>query len=151
MIVASRGAGTAGRIIKGFERAIVGVLVVLMMLVVALGVLDLAWMLVKDIVTPPVLLLDVDELLDVFGFFLLILIGLELLETTKAYLNDRAIHVEIVLEVALIAIARKVIGLDMEKYAGWSMIGVSTLLVTLALSIFVIRRSRVTPGTPRDT
>ena len=43
------------------------------------------------------------------GFFLLVLIGIELLETIKAYLLTNVIHVEIVLEVALIAIARKVI------------------------------------------
>ena len=30
------------------------------------------------------LLLEVDELLEIFGFFLLILIGVELLETIKA-------------------------------------------------------------------
>ena len=92
-------------------------LVCMMMLVVALATLDLGWIITKDILTPPILLLDLDELLEIFGFFLLILIGVELLETIKAYLRDNIIHVEIVLEVAVIAVARKVIVLDLSKYA----------------------------------
>lgn len=133
--------GRIGGVVGVFERILVGALVGLMMLVVALAALDLAWMLVRDIVTPPVLLLDVDELLDVFGFFLLILIGIELLETIKAYLHDRSIHVEIVLEVALIAIARKVIVLDTSQSDVTSVLAVAALLVAIAASIFLIRRS----------
>ncbi len=46
---------------------------------------------------------------EIFGFFMLILIGIELLETIRAYLVENVVHVEVVIEVALIAIARKVI------------------------------------------
>ena len=52
--------------------------------VVVLAVADLAWVLVEGVISPPVVLLDVDELLDLFGMFLLVLIGIELLETLKA-------------------------------------------------------------------
>jgi hypothetical protein len=38
-----------------------------------------------------------------------VLIGVELLETLKAYVGKDVIHVRVVLEVALIAMARKVI------------------------------------------
>lgn len=137
-----RSVGRIGGVVGVFERILVGTLVGLMMLVVALAALDLAWMLVRDIVTPPILLLDVDELLDVFGFFLLILIGIELLETIKAYLHDRSIHVEIVLEVALIAIARKVIVLDTSESEVTAVLAVAALLVAIAASSFLIRRSR---------
>ena len=40
---------------------------------------------------------------------LLVLIGVERLETLKAYVKKDVIHVRVVLEVALIAMARKVI------------------------------------------
>lgn len=38
---------------------------------------------------------------------MLVLIGVEVLETLKAYLKKDVIHVRVVLEVALIAMARK--------------------------------------------
>ncbi|MBZ4376967.1 phosphate-starvation-inducible PsiE family protein [Corallococcus sp. AS-1-6] len=113
-----------------------------MMGVIALSTLELAWIIAKDIVTPPILLLEVDELLEIFGFVLLILIGVELLETIKAYLRDNVVHVEIVLEVALIAIARKVIVLDLSKYDGVSVLAMAALIIALAgaFSLRVLRR-----------
>jgi uncharacterized membrane protein (DUF373 family) len=77
-------------------------------------------------------LLEIDELLEIFGFFLLILIGVELLETIKAYLETNIIHVEVVLEVALIAIARKVIILDLKLYSELTLLGIAALIITLA-------------------
>ena len=136
------GENKLGRIIKLFERIVVVSLVVMMMLVVALATLELGWIIVKDIITPPVLLLEVDELLEIFGFFLLILIGVELLETIKAYLKDNVIHVEIVLEVALIAVARKVIVLDLSKYDGLTVLSIAALIIALACAFFLERRAR---------
>lgn len=129
------------RAISWFERAIVVSLIGMMMLVVALATLDLAWIIIKDTVTPPILLLEVDELLEVFGFFLLVLIGVELLETIKAYLRDNVIHVEIVLEVALLAIARKVIVLDQSKYDGVSVLAIAALILALAVASRLRRRA----------
>lgn len=120
------------RVITRLERIIVVSLIAMMMLVVALATVDLAWLIVRDIITPPVVLLEVHEILDLFAFFLLILIGLELLVTIKAYLRSNVVHVEIVLEVALIAVARKVILLDLEKYDWTSVLTIAALVLSLA-------------------
>ncbi len=45
----------------------------------------------------------------VFGGFLSVLIGIELLHTIKMYLKEDVVHVEIVLLVALIGVSRHVI------------------------------------------
>ena len=71
------------KIIEKFERIINVVLLVMLAIVVLLATIDLGWIILKDIMTPPVLLLDVDELLELFGAFLLVMIGLELLDTVK--------------------------------------------------------------------
>ena len=141
-----------GRVIKLFERVVVVSLLVMMMLVVALATLELGWIIVKDIIRPPVLLLEVDEILEIFGFFLLILIGVELLETIKAYLTDNVIHVEIVLEVALIAVARKVIVLDLSKYDGLTVLSIAALIIALAGGFFLERsaRSRAKAAAPSN-
>jgi uncharacterized membrane protein (DUF373 family) len=134
--------GRLGVVIKQFERAIVLALVVMMMVVVTLATIELGWIIIRDFTTAPILLLEVDELLEIFGFFLLILIGVELLETIKAYLRDNVVHVEIVLEVALIAIARKVVVLDLAKHDGLDALAMAALIASLATALLLEKRAR---------
>ena len=115
-------------------------LITMMVIVVVLATIELGWVIIRDIITPPIILLEIDELLEIFGFFLLVLIGIELLETIKAYLLTNVIHVEIVLEVALIAIARKVIILDLNKYESLTLVGIAALIAAVALAYLVIKR-----------
>ena len=126
--------------LKKFERIIVVSLITMMVIVVVLATIELGWLILRDIITPPIIILEIDELLEIFGFFLLVLIGIELLETIKAYLLTNVIHVEIVLEVALIAIARKVIILDLNKYESLTLVGIAALIAAVALAYLVIKR-----------
>ena len=126
--------------LKKFEHIIVVSLITMMVIVVVLATIELGWVIIRDIITPPIILLEIDELLEIFGFFLLVLIGIELLETIKAYLLTNVIHVEIVLEVALIAIARKVIILDIDKYESLTLVGIAALIAAVALAYLVIKR-----------
>jgi uncharacterized membrane protein (DUF373 family) len=129
-------------LLERFVTGVVLVLIVLMMGVIALATLDLAWRLVEDVLTPPVLRLEVQELLDLFGLFLLILIGLELLETTRVYLRSQVMHLEVVIEVALIALARKVIVLDTAKEGSITVLGLAALTLALAVAFYLHRRAQ---------
>ena len=80
---------------KRFERIITASLVVMLAIIVFLATLELGWLIVQDIISPPLFLLETGELLDIFGLFLLVLIGIELLETIKAYLKESVVHVEV--------------------------------------------------------
>jgi uncharacterized membrane protein (DUF373 family) len=127
-------------VLKKFENIIVTALIVMMILVVLVSTIELGWIILKDFFSPPKYFLSISDLLEIFGFFMLVLIGIELLETIKAYLNDHVVHVEIVLEVALIAIARKVIILDIEKYDGFTILGVAGLIVAVAAALYAVKR-----------
>jgi uncharacterized membrane protein (DUF373 family) len=131
-----------GVVLHAFERAVILALTVLMMVVVALSIVELTWILVLDVITEPILLLEVGELLELFGLFLLVLIGLELLETIKAYLKQRVIHVEVVLEIAVIALARKIIVLELSNYSGITVLGLAALVGALALAFYLLRVRR---------
>lgn len=126
--------------LKKFEQVIVTALIVMMILVVLVSTIELGWLILKDFFNPPKFFLEISDLLEIFGFFMLVLIGIELLETIKTYLNEHVVHVEIVLEVALIAIARKVIILDIEKYDGLTIIGVAGLILAVSVAFYVIKR-----------
>ena len=112
----------------------------MMVIVVLLATIELGWIIIQDIVSQPMFLLEISELMEIFGFFLLVLIGIELLETIKAYLIDGVVHVEIVLEVALIAIARKVIILDIAQYDGFRLLSLAALIITVAIGFFIVKR-----------
>lgn len=141
------------RFLKVFERFVVLSLIVMMAVVILLATVELGWIIIQDIITSPIILPDITELLDIFGFFLLILIGIELLETIRAYLVEHVVHVEIVLEVALIAIARKVIILEVKEQPSMTLLGIAALILSLAVAFYLEGRGRrgahSSPGKPR--
>lgn len=128
------------KFIENFEKIIVYTLIVMISLVVLAETFELGWIIVRDLISPPFLLLEVNELLEIFGFFLLVLIGLELLESTRIYLVKGVVHVQVVLEVAMIAVARKVIILDIEKYASLTLLGFAALILGVAVAFHFIMR-----------
>ena len=65
-------------LLKKFERIIVTTLIVMMAVTILLATVELAWLIIKDVITPPIILLEINELLDIFGLFLLVLLGIEL-------------------------------------------------------------------------
>ena len=127
--------------LKLFEKIIVFSLVGMMALVVALATVELGWVIVKDIITPPVFLLEIHELLEIFGLFLLVLIGIELLDTIKTYLEKRILHVEVVLIVAIIAIARKVIILDEKETSELALFGIGAIILALTIGYYLMKLS----------
>ena len=133
--------------INKFERVIIFSLVIMMCLVLLLATIELGWIIIKDILTPPLFLLEIDELFEIFGLFMLVLIGIELLETiAKTYSSKNVNHTKIVMAVAIIAIARKVIILDVEKYSGLALVGIAAIILALSLGYFLVQRK---PGTKK--
>ena len=130
-------------LLKRFEHYIILTLILMMMVVVLLSTIELGWLLIKDIMTPPVVLLEINELLELFGFFMLVLIGLELLETIRVYYVEHSVHAEIVIKVAMIAIARKIIILDVKDLPSRTLIGIATIVLALSVAYYVINRQRV--------
>lgn len=122
------------------KRVITLALIVMMYVVVLLSVIELGWVLVTDIISPPMFILEIEELLEVLNLFLLVLIALELLDSISAYMKDNVIHVEVVLEVAMIAIARKVIILDFDKVNGLSIIAIGVVILALSAGYYVVKK-----------
>jgi uncharacterized membrane protein (DUF373 family) len=122
-----------------FERVINVALLLMLAIVVVLATIDLGWIILKGIQTPPVLLLEVDELLELFGAFLLVLIGVELLDTIKIYITKKTIHVEVVLLVGIIAIARKVVILEPTKMDALTLIGIAAIVSALTFGYYFVK------------
>jgi len=108
-------------------------LAILMVFVIIMGVVDVVWVLYQRLVAPPFLLLEISDILGTFGAFMGVLIAIEIFINITIYLRDDVIHIRIVMATALIAIARKVIILDMKEVSMHEMLGLAA--VTLAMSI----------------
>lgn len=127
--------------VKRFERFIITSLIVMMILTILLGTIELGWLILRDIYTPPIVFLDIQELLDIFGLFLLILIGIELMHTLTIYLSRNEVHVEVVFTVALIAVGRKVIILDVKELSSLTLIGIGVIIIALSVGYYFVKRS----------
>jgi uncharacterized membrane protein (DUF373 family) len=128
-------------IIKHAERLIIITLIGLMTLMLLVATINLGYTVFQKFLESPNFLITPAGLMQIFDSFLIVLIGLELLETIRTFLKDNVVHVEVVMLVAIIAIARKVIILDYDKTDGLEIIGIGLLIVALAVGYYFIRRA----------
>ncbi len=129
------------KLARKIERFIIYTLIIMMAGILILATFELGYYLFRSIVNSDYLLIDLDELMDLFGVFMLVLIGIELLDTIKVYLRDNVVHVEVVVLVAIIALARKVIALKLEKLSGDVIIGLGLLIVALGTTYYLIKKA----------
>ncbi len=127
------------KLIKYFEKVVTLILMLFMAVVVILSLYELGLILYKDIMTPPLGVLEINELIELFGFFLIVMIGVELLETMKDFLVYGHIRLNVIMAVALLAIGRKVIILDIEKYDPTTLIGLGIIILALVVGYWVAR------------
>jgi uncharacterized membrane protein (DUF373 family) len=120
-------------------------LAAMLSVVVILSTLHLGVLIAQEVWAPPRFLIRVQGLLEIFGYFLLVLIGVELIETLKAYLKKDVIHIRVVLEVALIAMARKVIVEEPNTVPGMTLFGIAALILALGIAFHVERQARREP------
>jgi uncharacterized membrane protein (DUF373 family) len=136
------------KIVNKFEKGVYAVLMILLMLVLFGSLLDLVWLLYNALLLTTPALLETRELIAVLGAFLLVLIGVELLDTIKAYFSENTIHVEIVVLLAIIAVARKVILLDPTGITGFEfgfeLMGIGVIVVGLAGGYYLIKKAGIT-------
>ena len=134
------------KIFDKVERGIADALLVLMAIVVISGVLEVGYVVFHDLFQPPGFFLGVDDLFDIFGLFLMVLIGLELMTSIKMYFDDNMIHAEIMFLVALTAVARKVVILDAKVIDPMTVFAIAALVVALSAGYYFIKKKNA----PRD-
>lgn len=110
----------------------------LMIGVILITAFDLVLYLGKLIFTPPINFFY-PVLFEIFGLFLNVLIALEILENITAYLRKHVVQVELVIVTSLIAVARKIIILDLEKKTAADLIALAVAVLSLSIGYLIIR------------
>ncbi len=127
--------------IEDIERIVSKILSIGMILVTFISIAHLSYALIDK------LFLTVDRpsnenfnttLFELFGLFLNVLIALEILENITAYLRKHTIQVELVIVTSLIAVARKIIILDLEKKGSDDLVALAVAVISLSVSLLIV-------------
>lgn len=134
------------RFAERFKRAIAAVLLILMALLVVIITFELvigivSFVLPADAVKTAQALLSEDAFLEALGVFLTVLIALELIETVEVYFREHAVHVEIILLVGIIALARKFVILQPKEYSALTLAAMGFIVLSLGVTYFLVRRA----------
>jgi uncharacterized membrane protein (DUF373 family) len=129
-------------LIENIEVLVSKLLSLAMVVVIFAAIFDLGNYLFKNLFTTSEQQLH-QVLFTIFGLFLNVLIALEILENITAYLRKHVVQVELVIVTSLIAVARKIIILDLEKVTGLTIIGLAVAVLSLAISYWIIRSSNI--------
>jgi uncharacterized membrane protein (DUF373 family) len=115
--------------------------------ILALGILGaigvILWLLIRHFSRAVAEIETIADLQDavqaLFAGILLVVLGLELMDTLRNYFIEHRLRVELLLSVALIAVARHVIQLDYEHVSPWLVVGIAFLTLSLAASYVGVR------------
>ena len=124
-----------------YKKIVIIILMVMLGFVVLISIAHVAWSLVDKV------FLNFNELdfqksiIDLFGLFFLVLVGVELLETLKMYTKEHVVHVEVVLLVALIVAARKIILIDYATTPSDIFFGIASIIIAIGISYYLIKKS----------
>ncbi|MDD1414680.1 phosphate-starvation-inducible PsiE family protein [Dolichospermum sp. ST_con] len=127
-------------LIEIIEVIVSKLLSLLMVIVIFATLADLAIFIFWEILSPEKGRFS-QTLFQTFGLFLNVLIALEILENITGYLKKHVLQVELVIATSLIAIARKIIILDLKVTEGIEIIGLGIAVLSLSISYWIIRSS----------
>lgn len=115
--------------------SVIGFVIFLILLVTIMDVISATFN--KDLISS-----TKQTVLNLIGNFLLLVVCIELLDTLYAYAVKQKIHVEIVILVALTAVARELIVFDYNTVSSLVLVGIGVTIIALSSSYFLIHRCR---------
>ncbi|MFA0821526.1 MAG: phosphate-starvation-inducible PsiE family protein [Methanomethylovorans sp.] len=127
--------------VNAFQTLVIKTIIVLMVVVILSSTLEVGWIILRGLITPPFFFLNVEKVLDIFGLFFLVIIGIELLETIKMIITESTMNVGVIILVGITAIVRKVIIIDLKTTAPLFLMGLGVLVFSLAGAYYLINIS----------
>jgi uncharacterized membrane protein (DUF373 family) len=146
------GTSLKDKVISNVEVTAVTGMQVLLIVMVAVATVVLYVLLAKNLVSQLARIESAAGLLPTlqqsFAGVLTVVLGLELLETLKAYFTEHHVRLEVILVVAIVAVGRQVILLDFEHTSGTVLLGLSGVILALTLGYFLIKRAQAPIAPP---
>ncbi len=147
----TRSPGLADKFSSNFERIVIVLLQILLLAVLVIAIAEMFVLFYQAIARHfdgGQTVLDVETVSDLqravqraFAGILLIILGLELLDTLRSYFTEHRLRLEIILIIATIAIGRHIIVLDFEHVRGDTLLGIAALTLAVTVGYYLVRRS----------
>jgi len=132
------------RSLHGVIKICIKLLAILMVVVIIMGVADVCYVLYSRMMAPPYLLLSVSDLFKVFGAFMVVLIAIEIFINIRLYLGSNTLPIKLVIATALMAIARKVIVLDLANTTAIYVFAIAAVVLALGISYWLVGKTSKT-------
>jgi len=130
------------KLLKGITKLIIISLMFVLVFAMLLGTFDLFVLFYKQIVSPDPFpfLIKIEDLYATFTAILIIVVGYELFKSMILILNHDKIPVKPILKIASIALANKIIALNIKDIEVNEMFGLSALIVSVGIAFFFYNR-----------
>ena len=140
-----KASSVGNRLLEKFELAVIVLLQVLLVVIVAVATANLFKLLFTRIPAAWGEIQTADDLLPTmqraFGGVLVVVLGLELIETLKTYFHEHRVRLEVILIVSIIAVGRHVIQVDYAHMPGSELIGMGVLMLSLTGGYFLVTKT----------
>ncbi|MFH0846738.1 MAG: phosphate-starvation-inducible PsiE family protein [Chloroflexota bacterium] len=129
-----------------FRRSVALLLIVILGFLAVFSIPSLIVLIKNEILAEPMWLMNVEKIRAVLDLVLWILIVVELMDSVRVYLEEKGLHLETVLSIALVAMARKIIAVRLRDYEPIMVLGMAALFIGLGITYYLVRKSRAFPG-----
>lgn len=125
----------------GVKRVMAMFLIVVLSVVIVISAPGLVILIRDELLADPAWVIDTAKIPVILDLVLWVLITIELMDSIRIYIARHVLHLETVLSLAMIALARKIITLKLAAYEPVTIIGVAGLVVATALAYYFVRKS----------
>jgi uncharacterized membrane protein (DUF373 family) len=125
-----------------FENFAVTVLMLLLMATILYGTVLVGWSLVEDLRHVQDLAAEPKALFDIFGLFVGVLVGVELLKILRHLVLVHEVDTALVTQTAMIALCNKVITINLSSTSWTTLIAIAALILALTAATFALKQPR---------
>ena len=115
-------------------------LALLMVMLIIFSIFDVLYVIYEKMLNEPILLLTIDDILETFGAFLVVLIAIEIFINITLYIRSDVIPVKLVVATALMAISRKVIVFDFKSLPYQYVAASSVVVLALGITYWLVQK-----------
>ena len=115
-------------------------LALLMVIVIIFSIFDVLYVIYERMLSEPKLILTIDDILETFGSFLVVLIAIEIFINITLYIRSDVIPVKLVVATALMAISRKVIIFDFKSLPYQYVAASSVVVLALGITYWLVQK-----------
>ncbi|NOQ15469.1 MAG: hypothetical protein GQ581_00245 [Methyloprofundus sp.] len=116
----------------------VRILAVLMVALILWSVADIILVLYERLMAPPFMLLNMADILALFGTFLVVLIAIEIFINITLYIRKDVLPVKLVIATALMAVARKIIVFDFTLVSPLYIFATAAVVLALGITYWLV-------------